>query len=988
MSVLSRSRVLFSAASALAAALSSRPALCAEGAPPKPPEFPPYQQVIEGYEKVVSTMDGQPSFYTIWVRRKDNEMLAELPPGYEGQKHFIALTVAAGETFAGLQAGSLYAFWKRYGRQLALIEPNVNVRSTGDPESKESVKRLFTGRVVLDVPIVTVAPNGSPVIDMDDFLLARLAPVFGRRTTNPKLATIKTAKAFPKNVELAFEAPVVGESAMSRRGLGAGGGARLRTLHFSVSLMPDDTGYKPRVADSRVGYFTTSYADLGKFKEEEKQVRYINRWRLEKRDPNLKYSEPKDPIVFYIEHTTPSRYRYWVRKGVLAWNEAFERVGIRDAIQVYQQDAVTGAHMEKDPEDVRYNFIRWLNNDVAVAIGPSRVHPLTGEILDADVILTDGWIREYVLQYEDVLPKLAMEGFGPRTLDWLRAHPRWDPSIRLAHPAEQARLAAERTAEVLEPFGGHPAARVDPRLIGDDEYDGLVGSASQLNGMCLAAQGKALDLALLRMTLRAIEADGSIARAEDKPEEPKPEEPKKEEPKKEEPKKEEPKKPDKSQVLDGLPEEFIGPLLADLVTHEVGHTLGLRHNFKASTVYTLEEISSEAMKGKPFAGSVMDYLPINMHVKDGKIVGDYAMAGIGPYDLWAIEYGYSFENDLKPVLARVAERELVYGTDEDTWGPDPRARRYDFSANPIDYARSQMDLAKYHRERLVDAFVKDGESWARARKGYELTLGMQVGALRMMSGWLGGVYVNRDKKGDKGGRAPLEVVPAAKQREALEFLIECGLREESFGLTPKLLRHLTADLWLDEGTSFQDVDWPIHDRLAGIQASVLTMVLNPDTLRRVYDNELRVPAEEDAVTLPEVLDKVTCAVWSELENPPSEGHSARKPWISSLRRNLQKEHLDRLIDLVFAASASTEAYKPISNLAAGKLRDLLEKIAKITEERKAFLDPYSLAHLADARQRISKALDAQYIYNAPGGGGSSGGTIIILQEKKGESAEP
>ena len=91
-----------------------------------------------------------------------------------------------------------------------------------------------------------------------------------------------------------------------------------------------------------------------------------------------------------------------------------------------------------------------------------------------------------------------------------------------------------------------------------------------------------------------------------------------------------------------MPESFIGPLLADLVSHEVGHTLGLRHNFKASSLYTLDEMNSDKLKGKkPFAGSVMDYLPTNFNFKAGKIQGDYAMIGVGPYDMWAIEYGYT-----------------------------------------------------------------------------------------------------------------------------------------------------------------------------------------------------------------------------------------------------------------------------------------------------------------------------------------------------------
>src|SRR5690606_37923697 len=131
-----------------------------------------------------------------------------------------------------------------------------------------------------------------------------------------------------------------------------------------------------------LGYFTTTYRDLGKFQDDEKIVRYINRWNLEKRDPSLKLSPPKQPVVYYIDHTVPVRYRRFVRDGVEYWNKAFEKVGILNAIEVYQQDAATGAHMDKDPEDVRYHFVRWLSNDIGTAIGPSRAHPETGEILD------------------------------------------------------------------------------------------------------------------------------------------------------------------------------------------------------------------------------------------------------------------------------------------------------------------------------------------------------------------------------------------------------------------------------------------------------------------------------------------------------------------------------------------------------------------------------------------------------------------------------
>ncbi|MHC4178736.1 MAG: zinc-dependent metalloprotease, partial [Planctomycetota bacterium] len=638
---------------------SGRPAVGQAATPtssatPKPPtapkpDFPKYADVTKGYEKIVSTTDAKPSLYTILVNKKDQQMLAVLPSGYASQRHFIATTIASGETFAGLQAGEMYVYWKRYGKRLALIEPNVGTRSSGDQESKDSVKRLFTDRVILDVPILTLGPGGAPVIDMDALLVGQASKFFGSKVSgiNPRLISVKTAKAFPQNVELGFEAPM--------------SGGRLKTLHYSISVIPSSTGYKPRVADQRVGYFTTAYDDLGKFKDEEKRIRYITRWKLEKSDSSLKLSPPKNPIIFYIEHTTPKRYRYWVKRGILYWNKSFEKVGIREAIEVYQQDAdkANPKHMEKDPEDVRYNFIRWLSNDVGTAIGPSRIHPMTGQILDADVILTDGWIRHYEKQFSEVLPKLAMEGFSPQTLAWLNTRPRWDPRICIAPPSERPRLIAERCRHVTQPHGGHPAANVDPTLIGDDEYDGLIGRTSQVNGMCLAAEAKALELAMLRMTLEMLSA------AEDKEGKKEDEEKKKEEKKEEK---------EKEQLLDGIPERFIGPLVAELVAHEVGHTLGLRHNFKGSSVYSLDDISSDKMKGKPYAGSIMDYLPVNMHMKDGKLAGEHTMLDIGPYDMWAIEYGYSFATDLKPILTRVAEPELIYGTDEDTWGPDPRSR--------------------------------------------------------------------------------------------------------------------------------------------------------------------------------------------------------------------------------------------------------------------------------------------------------------------------
>jgi hypothetical protein len=989
-------------------------------APAQPPapaaksDYPPVDTVTAGYEKVVSNSDGSRSFYTIWRRNKDQQLLAELPKTFASQRHFIALTVASGESYAGLQAGERYVYWRQYGNRMALVEPNLQIRSNGDNESKSSVKRLFTDRVLVDVPILAIVPNGGPLIDLDALLIDNASVFFGSsaRGLRKQLMTIKTAKAFPQNVEIGIELP--------------GASGQLKTLHYSISLITPNPSYKPRAADERIGYFTTSYVDFGKFKEDETNVRFINRWHLEKADPSLKLSPPKEPIVFYIEHTTPIRYRQWVKKGIELWNDAFEKVGIIGAIQVLQQDAVTKAYMDLDPEDVRYNFVRWLNNGVGTAIGPSRVDPNTGQILDADIILTDGWIRHWWSQYYEVLPEVVTEGYSPETLTWLHQNPRWDPRVRLAPPFKRDEIVGLRARQGIPALGGHALGKVDGNLIGDQEYDGLMGRYSQKNGLCMAANCKSHGIGMMHMELaiaaaemadfeknkggkkKKKDAEGELIGAGSGAiiggtagEEPattaevaKTDEEKKKEEEAKKKAAEAAKKPtinaSGEQLLDGIPETFIGPLIIDLVAHEVGHTIGLRHNFKGSSLYTMEQINSEEFKGKkPFGGSVMDYIPININLESGKVQGDWGMLTVGPYDEWAIEYGYTFATDLKPILSRVAEPELAFATDEDTWDSDPYARRYDFAKDTIVFAQEQMNLVNKHRTHLLEKYVKDGQSWSKARRGYLLTLSTQTRAVSMMANWVGGAHVYRDRKGDPNGRKPIEVVSADKQREALDFVIANTFNEETYGLSPDLLAHLTIDKWWDDNSSsmFDVPAWPVHDQILSIQASILTGLMNPSTLELVYDNEFRTPSDQDAFTLPELLSKLKESIWGDVAKglaADAEKYTPRKPMISSLDRNLQKEYVERLMDLIRPDSGFSASAKPISNLAAFQLGEIRRDIEKLVKASAGKLDPYTRAHLAETSKQIKKALDANYVIDVGGGGG---GGLMFLIGKEAEKGE-
>ncbi len=268
-------------------------------------------------------------------------------------------------------------------------------------------------------------------------------------------------------------------------------------------------------------------------------------------------------------------------------------------------------------------------------------------------------------------------------------------------------------------------AQADPSLLGDDEFDGLYGHVSQKNGLCMAASGRSLDLALARMdwalTLMASEEaekekkkkkkargarTGRVGRRKSKDQSnaprarrkrrmPRPRTRNRTTTRNKTTTRSRPKsRPPRVIFLTACPNGSSARCLADLVAHEVGHTLGLRHNFKASSLLTLDEINSDEVKGKKtITASVMDYTPINYRLEAGSVQGDYAMIDIGPYDFWAIEYGYTFEDKKLPeILKRCSEPELQYATDEDTSGPDPLARRYDFSKDPLDYAQEQMKL--------------------------------------------------------------------------------------------------------------------------------------------------------------------------------------------------------------------------------------------------------------------------------------------------------
>lgn len=878
-------------------------------------EYPPFDQVTKDLEKVVSTTDGSQPFYELYRNKDDGKLLAVLPGGYDNQLVMISCTISGGDPEAGVMGPTHYAKWKKIRKQVALVAPNLFVRTDGDAEAKSSTGQLYTDSIIVTTPIVSMAPGNRPVIDLGMLCTTQVGKFFGNsvfgaygpslRGLDPSLSTLTKTKAFPENIIFEYEAP--------RQD------GQLMRVTYNFSKLEGTPGYKPRKADPRVGYFYDWYQDYAKTANKEVTERHISRWNVEKADPKLTMSPPKQPIVWYVEHTTPVKFRRYVREGILMWNDAFENIGLVNAVEVYQQDALTGAHMDKDPEDARYNFFRWNASDQGYAIGPSRTNPMTGEILDADVVWHQGLTRAIRNMLESLSKELVAQTFSPESLAWFDEHPNWDPRVRLASPARQEQMKLQRAIDAQK-------AVSEPLL--SEEHPWTHALNNPTNTACKIGNMISLDLALAGAAIDA----GALEISSDE------------------------------QMLDGLPENFIGPMIRYISAHEVGHCLGLQHNMAASNLHSLAEINSEGFHG-PTCGSVMDYVAVNINYNNtlGPVQGPYASPELGPYDKWAIAYGYGDEAKIKDVLAEVSKPEHLFISQMAmAVGSDPRNMTWDLGSNNLEFCESRIGMAKDLRSKLVNEIVKEGESWKRARERFASLINTQVQSVFIASTWVGGSYINNDFKGDPGNRAPVEDVSAADQRRALKLIIDNAFEDEAYGVTPELLRHLGREYWWDPaemGGMMDDPSYNVHDLVGAVQAVALTLVMDPTTLRRVYDNEYRTNHGSDSLTLAEVVQTVTDNVWRECTNPKG-GWSSEAPMISSFRRNLQREHIQRLMDLALLQDAPSPALRTISTLSTQQLRQIDGLAEKALD---ADPDPYTVAHLNDVRTRVGKALDAAYV---------------------------
>ena len=874
-------------------------AAAASGVPPgtpqpaaAPPGSPaPFATVIKDAKKI----DGLVTLY-----QKDEKVWIELRPEDFNKPFFLSpkLATGIGEAFVygGLMDDERVIEFRRVHNQVQMIALNTEYTAkAGTPEGR-SVAASFSPSLLASTPVASaVQPERKSVLIDAGALFVNDMLGVGMRLQRSyrqgyafdgRNSAITAIHATPEAVSLQVLAHfATGTIAVPQPGTPPGAPvptvprtlpdprSMFVTMHYTLAPLPD----KPmagRPADARVGYFTATRFDFSDDLARTPAVRNVNRWRLEKKEPDAALSEPVKPIVYVLDRTIPVKYRAAITAGILEWNKAFEKIGFKDAIQVKIQPDDDNAIDTLDGGA----SVRWMTDSSPSfgAIGPSHVDPRSGEILAANIGIESLSSRNLRATRSQILSSSAT--------DW----------------GKLMQVGIERDAQ---------GAPLDARRFDARGFDPRFCEAADLGAEQL---GYAFDV---------LAARGDI----------------------------DPAGPEA--------EQFVLDYLKDLTMHEVGHTLGLRHNFRASRVFGEQQLSDpEFTRTHALTGSVMEYAPINLAGPGGRLVAPFQTT-LGSYDYWAIEYAYKpiAPADEKAALDKIAGRsgepELAYGTDEDNFlGIDPEALHFDLGNDQAAFVRKRFAIARDLFKRQESRPLPPDQDYAVLRRSLNFAINDVARSVGVLARQIGGVRTLRDHPGS--GRDPLQPVPAAAQRDALDVISRGLFTADSFVVSPALQRRLAPDFQersesLQFGSAAVSTEFSPPQRVLAVQRTLLSHLMSDAVAVRILDNQGAGRANE-SFQLSELYGRLDRDIWSELRGGGD---------IAAPRRELQREHLNRVAALLLRPATGSRA--DARGLVRAEATDLLARIK--SAEGSSRLSADARAHLKDCAETLSQALSARLV---------------------------
>jgi len=403
-------------------------------------------------------------------------------------------------------------------------------------------------------------------------------------------------------------------------------------------------------------------------------------------------------------------------------------------------------------------------------------------------------------------------------------------------------------------------------------------------------------------------------------------------------------------------QKFVLEYLTAVTMHEVGHTLGMRHNFRASRIHSDAELSDpEFTRTHALTGSVMEYAPVNLARPGERMVQPFQLT-LGPYDYWAIEYAYKPLDpatqvaDLRAIAARGSEGDLAYATDEDNFlGIDPDALHFDLGNDVAAFAKKRIAIARDLFNRQETRVFGPGQDYTVLRRSLAYAVGDVANAVGVLGRQIGGVRTLRDYPGS--GRDPLQPVAPAQQREALDVIARGLFAADGLVVSPALQRRLAPDFEergdaVFAGESAVATDFSLSQRVLAVQRTSLGQLMSDAVAARIVDSQDKASSAADAFQLSELYGRLQREIWSELNG---------RGEIAPARRELQRVHVNRLADAVLRPGAASRA--DVRSLLRTQAQSLLTQIQSALGRRSYGAD--TTAHLQDSADTLAQALSAR-----------------------------